>query len=190
MNKPKERQTGDAGKRIGTNLRQFRARKGLSIDALSSIIGVSRLTLLKIENGEGNPTLSVIWKIANGLNIPITDLLSIEGEVAVSRKTESLKLSSSDEVFTAEPLFPSYGRTELYRGYLQARGKYEAEAHQTGVTEFVTVMAGGLSIKVDGETYRLEAYDSIRFKGDRLHTYVNTTDQVTILHFMIAYPTL
>ncbi|WKB36575.1 helix-turn-helix transcriptional regulator [Terrilactibacillus sp. S3-3] len=115
---------GDVGKRIGTNLRQFRVNKGISIEALAKQIGVSKLTLIKIEHGEANPTLSVIWKIANGLEIPVTALLSIESDVSIARKKDGLRLSSSNEVLVAEPLFRSQGLFELYRGYLQPRGEY------------------------------------------------------------------
>jgi XRE family transcriptional regulator, regulator of sulfur utilization len=177
----------DVGKLIGSNLRQFRVSKGISIKALAKQIGVSKLTLIKIEHGEANPTLSVIWKIANGLQIPITALLSIESDVSISRKKDGLKLISSNDVFVVEPMFRSYGLMELYRGYLQPHGEYVSEPHQPGVMEFVTVMSGQLTVEVDGETYHLDEYDSIRFKGDRPHRYTNPSSSLTILHFVISY---
>ncbi|MGG3739136.1 helix-turn-helix domain-containing protein [Aeribacillus pallidus] len=177
----------DVGKLIGSNLRQFRVSKGISIEALAKQIGVSKLTLIKIEHGEANPTLSVIWKIANGLQIPITALLSIESDVSISRKKDGLKLISSNDVFVVEPMFRSHGLMELYRGYLQPHGEYVSEPHQPGVMEFVTVMSGQLTVEVDGETYHLDEYDSIRFKGDRPHRYTNPSSSLTILHFVISY---
>lgn len=177
----------DVGKCIGTNLRQFRVNKGLSMESLSKQIGVSKLTLIKIERGEANPTLSVIWKIANGLNIPITALLSIESDVSIARKKDGVKLISSNDVLIAEPLFHSHDLMELYRGYLQPRGEYLSEAHRPGVMEFVTVMSGQLTVEVDGNTYHLDEYDSIRFKGDRPHKYANPSSSLTILHFVISY---
>ena len=180
----------DVGKYIGANLRQFRVNKGISMDVLAKQIGVSKLTLINIEHGEANPTLSVIWKIANGLKIPITALLSIESDVSISRKKDGMKLSSSNDVFVVEPLFRSYSTIEFYRGYLQPQGEYLSEAHQSGVMEFVTVMCGRLTVEVDGEIYQLNEYDSIRFKGDRLHKYTNPSSSLTILHFVISYNNL
>jgi XRE family transcriptional regulator, regulator of sulfur utilization len=177
----------DVGKLIGSNLRLFRVSKGISIEALAKQIGVSKLTLIKIEHGEANPTLSVIWKIANGLQIPITALLSIESDVSISRKKDGLKLISSNDVFVVEPMFRSHGLMELYRGYLQPNGEYVSEPHQPGVMEFVTVMSGQLTVEVDGETYHLDEFDSIRFKGDRPHRYTNPSSSLTILHFVISY---
>lgn len=190
MNIEKPWGEGDVGKYIGINLRQFRANKGISIDVLAKQIGVSKLTLLNIERGEANPTLSVIWKIANGLKIPITALLSIESDVSISRKKDGMKLISSNDIFVAEPLFRSHGLIELYRGYLQPRGEYLSEAHQPGVMEFVTVMSGQLMVEIDGETHHLDDYDSIRFKGDRPHKYTNPSSALTMLHFVISYNNL
>lgn len=181
---------GTAGKRIGANLRQFRLDRGLSMEALAKQIGISKLTLLNIERGEANPTLSVIWRIANGLNLPITALLSIEPDVSISRKKDGMQLISSNDVFVAEPLFCSHGSVELYRGYLQPQGEYLSEAHRTGVTEFVTIMSGQLTVEVDGETYHLDEYDSIRFRGDRTHKYANPSSSLAILHFVISYNNL
>ena len=160
------------------------------MDVLAKQIGVSKLTLLNIERGEANPTLSVIWKIANGLKIPITALLSIESDVSISRKKDGMRLISSNDVFVVEPLFRSHGLIEFYRGYLQPRGDYFSDAHQPGVMEFVTVMSGQLTVEVDGETYHLDEFDSIRFKGDRPHKYVNPSSSLTILHFVISYNNL
>ncbi|PTM56793.1 helix-turn-helix domain-containing protein [Desmospora activa] len=177
----------NVGKRIGANLRKFRVNQGLSIEALAKQIGVSKLTLIKIEHGEANPTLSVIWKIANGLSLPITALLSVESDVAIARKKEGLKLNSVNDVFVVEPLFGSHGLIELYRGYLQPGEEYHSEAHQAGVVEFVTVMSGVLALEIDGERYDLEEFESVRFRGDRPHTYINPSPSLTVLHFVISY---
>ena len=187
MDTDKPLEDKNVGKRLGSNLRQIRKNKGLSVEAFAKQIGVSKLTVIKIELGEGNPTLSVIWKIANGLNIPISVLLSIESDVSIARKKDGLQLISSNEVLVAEPLFQSNGSVELYRGYLKAQSEYLSEAHRQGVVEVVTVMSGQLAVEVDGNTYHLEEYDSIRFKGDRSHKYINPSSDLTILHFAISY---
>lgn len=186
MNKKYLWEKGEIGKHIGANLKQFRLSKGMSIESLAKQIGVSKLTLIKIEQGDANPTLSVIWKIADGLNISIAALLSIESDVSVARKADGPKLMSSDEVLAVEPLFRSHG-FELYRGYLQPRSEYPSEAHQTGVMEFVTVMSGQLVVELDDDTHHLDEYDSIRFRGDRPHKYANPSSDLTILHFVISY---
>lgn len=177
------------GQRIGKTLKQMRTSKQMSIEGFSKQIGISKLTLINIEKGEANPTLSVIWKIANGLGVPITTLLSMDDGISIARHQSGLKLMSNleSEVFIAEPLFESRGSAELYKGYLKANCEYESEAHAVGVVEFVTVLEGSLIVEIDGERHKLSLYDSIRFHADRNHKYINPTNALTILHFVISY---
>ncbi len=90
---------------IGERVRQLRMKQGYSLEAFANRINVSKLTLMKVEKGEGNPTLSVVWKIANGLSVPIASLLMVEEGVELSRKKQSLELASSDNQFIVEPMF-------------------------------------------------------------------------------------
>ncbi|OEH93015.1 cupin [Bacillus solimangrovi] len=113
--------------------------------------------------------------------------MSIEPEVTIARKKDGLRLTSSNDVFVVEPLFQTHGSMEFYRGYIQPLGQYFSEAHQHGVIEYVTVMAGRLTVEVDGNTYHLDEHDSIRFRADRSHKYVNPSETLTILHFVISY---
>jgi transcriptional regulator with XRE-family HTH domain len=190
MNNDKPYLEEDVGKRIGNKLRQFRMNKGVSLETFANQIGVSKLTLINIERGEANPTLSIIWKISNGLNIPITALLSIESDVSIARNKDGLKLLSSNQVFVVEPLFQSHAFMEFYRGYLQPQGEYLSEPHRQGVIEYITVMSGQLTVEVDGTIHHLDAYDSIRFNADRPHKYGNPSSSLTTLHFVISYNSL
>lgn len=183
----------NVGKLIGSKLRQIRVNKSLSMEALAKQIGISKLTLGQIERGEANPTLSLIWKIANGLSVPVTSLLSVETDVSIARRKKGLKLTGSDDVFTVEPLFSNKQNSfELYRGYLKPHTEYLSEAHAPGVEEFIIVMSGSLVVEVEGKTYELDEFDSIRFGGDSNHKYINTSSNLTVLHFVISYnsPTL
>lgn len=178
----------NVGKLIGSKLREIRVNKNLSMEALAKQIGVSKLTLGQIERGEANPTLSLIWKIANGLAIPVTSLLSVETDVSVARRKRGLKITGSDDVFTVEPLFNNKQNSfELYRGYLKPNTEYLSEAHAPGVEEFIIVMSGSLVVEVKGKTYELDEFDSIRFGGDSPHKYINPSSNLTILHFVISY---
>ena len=60
---------------IAENLRAMRESRGLSFEQLSDLTGVSKSMLRQIENGKSSPTISTIWKIANGLRVSFTSLL-------------------------------------------------------------------------------------------------------------------
>ncbi len=61
---------------IGKNLKELRIRKNLSQEELAKEIGISSSNLREIEYGSGNPTILTIERIAEGLNITTSVLVS------------------------------------------------------------------------------------------------------------------
>ncbi|MFI8684953.1 helix-turn-helix domain-containing protein [Rossellomorea sp. NPDC077527] len=174
---------------VGATLRNIRKDRGLHLQDLAEITGVSTLTLGKIERGEANPSLTIIWKIANGLSIPISALLVEKQEIQISRKNEGNKVISANDSLTLEPMFTSsgYGSLETHRAFLKPESEYCADAHQPGVIEFVTVMEGSVCVKVEDEVFELGQYDSIKFHADKEHSYINKNATEAVLHFVMIY---
>ncbi|TEB40949.1 XRE family transcriptional regulator, partial [Flavobacterium circumlabens] len=56
---------------VAHNLSQYRTSQQLSLSTVSKLTGVSKTMLNQIENGQSNPTITTLWKIANGLHLPI-----------------------------------------------------------------------------------------------------------------------
>nr|WP_257350936.1 XRE family transcriptional regulator [Pseudalkalibacillus decolorationis] len=176
-------------KHVGSTVRKIRQERGISIQDLAEMTEVSKLTLGNIERGEANPSLTVIWKIANGLSIPISALLNENQEVEISRKNKGNKVLSANEACTLEPMFEvsNYGSSEIHRAFLKPNSEYCPGSHQSGVIEYVTVMAGELKVKIEDDYYHLNEYDSIKFNGDKEHAYINPTASTTVLHFVMTY---
>ncbi|MGL4819774.1 MAG: helix-turn-helix domain-containing protein [Bacilli bacterium] len=178
-------------RRLGSKLRAIRQSNKLTIDQLADRVGISSLTLGGIERGEGNPTLAVIWRISNGLSIPITTLVSDDMSIHVSRLAESVNLRTHEDGFIVQPIFHAERSavTEVYRGFLDPYVAYEAEAHAHGVVEIITVMQGELVIEVDDQIIQLQTFDAVRFHADMPHTYRNPGKDRAIFHCSIVYPT-
>ena len=60
---------------VAENLKRLREERKLSLDAVAKCSGVSKSMLGQIERGVTNPTISTLWKIANGLKISFTSLM-------------------------------------------------------------------------------------------------------------------
>ncbi|WP_274654558.1 helix-turn-helix domain-containing protein [Paenibacillus humicola] len=175
---------------IGSILRRTRKERGLSMEELAGRSGVSKLTLGKIERGETNPSLSVLWRIADGLSVPLSFLLQDEQPAEVSRSGEGVHFT--DGPWRVEPMFGSSAgsRTETYRAFLQPHSFYEPEAHPAGTIETAAVMSGTVTITVAGTNHRLGLYDALRFRADAAHLYRNDTDRPAVLHLTIEYSEL
>jgi putative transcriptional regulator len=50
-------------------------------EELAVRVGVSRQTIMSIENGNTNPSVLLAFKISKALEIPITDVFSVEGRL-------------------------------------------------------------------------------------------------------------
>lgn len=61
---------------FGNRVRELRAARGLTQEDLAEKSGFFRTYLSRIETGEANPTLTVIYALAGSLEVDITDLLS------------------------------------------------------------------------------------------------------------------
>lgn len=57
---------------------EIRTAKGLKLEAVADVTGVSKSTLNNIENGKTSPTLANLEKIAKGLGCRISDLYESE----------------------------------------------------------------------------------------------------------------
>ena len=61
-------------KKVGLNISYYRKEQNITQEALAEIIGISRLHLSRIENASVSASLSIIFAIADALNIPVKNL--------------------------------------------------------------------------------------------------------------------
>ena len=70
--------------RLGERVRDLRRGRGLTLNGLAELSGVSRAMISKLERGEKNPTLVVAAKLAEGLGVTLSRLAGWRrGRVAV-----------------------------------------------------------------------------------------------------------
>jgi transcriptional regulator with XRE-family HTH domain len=180
----------DLARRIGSRLRDERQLRNMSLDDLSRSSGVSRAALSQIETRKSSPSIAVMWKIAVGLGVPFSELLAGESDQgSVLRRSDAQVLRSPDGRFESRPLVPA-GTTpwvELYELRLSARATQRSEAHAPGTREVVVVLNGSMRIEISDVSYELEAGDSIAFRADQQHSYVNSGASEARAHNVIVY---
>src|SRR5436190_15302044 len=74
----------DLNQRIAGRVRELRAARGLSLDALASKSGVSRSMISLIERGESSPTAVVLEKLAAGLAVTLPSLFDAPAAAALA----------------------------------------------------------------------------------------------------------
>jgi transcriptional regulator with XRE-family HTH domain len=178
---------------VGANLRRLRTKRGLSLERLSKLSGVSRAMLSQVELAYSAPTINVIWRIAHALEVPFGALLTIQDgqqPAQVLRSRQSKLLTSHDGSFSSRALFPFDGprRSEFYELRLLGHGLERAAAHPLGTTENIVVVEGSVVITAgDGEPERLDAGDAILFQADVPHSYQNPSAADTLMYLVMQY---
>lgn len=174
---------------VAKNIKRLREESRLSMDELAKASGVSKSMLAQIERGDGNPTISTLWKLSNGLNVPF-DALTVRPRdpYEIIRISEIQPLLEDGGKVRNYSLFPDNENRRFAVYYLELEpGSFlPAEPHLQGTTEFITIFAGILTIKAADRTFTVAKGESIRFRGDTFHSYQNPGNETTILD-MILY---
>ena len=178
-------------KTVAGNIKKLREENKLSMEELAKVSGVSKSMLAQIERGEGNPTISTLWKISNGMKVPF-DALTIrpKSPYEIVKTAEIQPLLEDGGKVKNYPLFPDdeNRRFAVYYLELDVGSSWESEPHLRGTTEFITVFAGQIEICADGESFVVEKGESIRFKADVVHAYKNVGEEPAILHMILFNP--
>ena len=87
---------------LGENLKAIRDKRGLNLNDVSELTGISKAMLSKIERGESVPTITTVWKIANGLKITLNALAGeVDSNYAVRDIAKTTPLIDDSGLFPA-----------------------------------------------------------------------------------------
>jgi transcriptional regulator with XRE-family HTH domain len=175
---------------IPGNLKEIRQQRNLSLDQLADLTGVSKSMLRQIETGRSSPTIATIWKIANGLRLSFTTLVSKRRpDVAIIDFAGSNPLTAESEQYRLFPLMPfdpEHG-FEIYYVEIEPGTTYHGEPHKGDVEEYVFVFRGKLTITVEESNFPVSANQFIRFVANRPHTYHSAGKEAVSAIMMICY---
>jgi transcriptional regulator with XRE-family HTH domain len=159
---------------IAENLRKVRETRGLSLDQLAELTGVSKSMLRQIETGKSSPTVATIWKIANGLRISFTALLvkpTIEAEVKPFRHGEPLRGDSEGcRLFPLIPFDPNLS-FETFYFEIDPGTLFAGEPHEGNIHEYIFVLKGILEISIEGRIFTINPEEFLQFHANRPHSY-------------------
>lgn len=176
---------------VAKNIKRLREEKKLSMDALVKLSGVSKSMLAQIERGDGNPTISTLWKISNGMKVPF-DALTVrpKSPYEIVKKSEIQPLLEDGGKVKNYSLFPDNEnrRFAVYYLELDAGSYWESEPHLKGTTEFITIFTGKIEIYAEKQSFIVEKGESIRFRADTVHSYKNVGNGSAILHMILFNP--
>jgi transcriptional regulator with XRE-family HTH domain len=177
--------------KIGLNLQMIRKARSLSLDQVSQLTGVSKAMISQIERGDSNPTITILWKIVNGLHLSFTSLLDDEvTNVTIVRLRDLTPFHAEEGHYRSYPVIPFDNQKgfEIFTVEMDPGCIHHSDPHNKGVEEYILVTKGILVLTILQQTYRLSEGDAIRFTADIEHTYYNDSNQMTAYQAIIYYP--
>ena len=179
---------------VGPRVHALREAMGLSLRELALRCGVSAPMLSQVERGETSPTLQVAARIAQGLELRLSQLLRLDegGSVTIVRAGERRAGGSPSDGHRFEVLTPPLPgqRAELSVHLLDAGavtgGPSDPPLHEPGSRETTLVEQGRVVFVCDGRRHDLASGDCVTFDADLPHHFENPGPQPARLLAVLA----
>ena len=162
---------------LGAHIQVLRRDRGLTLQELAAAAAVSASMLSSVERGRKAPTIVVLARIADGLGVPLNELIVGGGSRVIVRRAGDQDVIDEPGGWRREILTPvvpgvnfEWVRTTLPPG--TDPGPYPAYA--PGSHEFVLVESGTLRLTIGPGDFTLHAGDSVYFPADTMHRYAST----------------
>src|ERR1700738_4827582 len=147
--------------RVGIKMKHTRLLKGLTLKQLAELAGCSESVLSRIENGNANPSIKMMHRVALALGMPVSGLFqeNLDSSDVVMRQGERPTVGT-DQIrrgkgHKLEALIPS-ARGNLLSGYIndiEPGGGSEGVIQHEG-EEFGYVLDGSLDLTVENKRYQ------------------------------------
>ena len=169
--------------KLGEALKRRRQEQSLTLDQLAAKSGVSRAAISKIERGDSGASTPVLGKLAEALDLSISQLLGGSRGEQVLQIPRELQPVFVEEAtgFERRSLSPMYlGRgIDFVLNSLPPKAKTGPfPAHREGVEEHLYVTKGRLRVTLNGAEHVLQAGDFLFYRGNQNHTFENLTSSV------------
>jgi transcriptional regulator with XRE-family HTH domain len=164
---------------VGATLQRLRLARGLTLEDLSRIAGVSKSMLSQIEREKANPTIAITWRLANALGVAMGELLSSDtrpvATIRVLDAHETPTLPGDHAGYVLRILGPMdlAGKYEWYELTLAPGGELMSQAHDPGTSEHVTVLHGAIEVVVGEERRKVKLGGTARYAADQHHVLRN-----------------
>jgi len=164
----------DVAAHLARNLETLRRVRALTQDALARSAGLPRSTIANLESGEGNPSLTVLVKVAGALGVPIDELLGAPRAHVRHWAGADIAAQTKGRGVTLRPLVPEPVPDEqLTVMDFEPRASMRGTPHLPGTREFFTCLTGRVTIFVAGDRHDLAEGDVLAFPGNVAHSYQN-----------------
>jgi transcriptional regulator with XRE-family HTH domain len=179
-------ETGPVDDGVGARLKDLRRKRGLSAREVADAAQVSPAYLSRLEHGKVSPTVATLSRIVHAMGESIGRLFGDERGGPLVRRADRRVVANrgvTDAILT--PVAAT--RLEVLETTIEPGASSGTKPyHHPGDEECVVVLAGRLTIWLDGEQHTLDHGDALTFPCRTPHRWQNPTDLPTTALWIIT----
>lgn len=165
---------------IGTQVKNLRNRRVMTLKDLSVMTGLSKANLSQIENNLVTPPIATLLKISTALGVSIGHFFQKSGQdssVVVVRKSDRYGVAKGPHIshvgYQYEPLaYPKVDKNmEPFIVHMEEREASDIVYNNHRGEEFLFVLGGVLEFRCDDTLVTLNEGDSLYFDSGKPHGY-------------------
>lgn len=174
---------------IGQRIRRLRKERGMTLQGLAQLTGVSTSMLSMVERGQATPSIGTLVAVATTLGLPMSGLFvtpEAETRSPVTRRAD--QVSVQDEGGVTRRI----AHDDRVRGLEMVVNTYDPGAESSSVPthhvgwEYGVVVRGSLVVDLDGVEHRLDRGDAISYASMTPHRIINPGRSVAIAVWLNA----
>jgi transcriptional regulator with XRE-family HTH domain len=170
---------------IGLHIKKIRLQQKRTQEDIATFCGFTKSHLSKIEKGKVMPSIGVLAKIADSLNIKISFLLDEDNHKDItldSAEAVSTQLIKTSKGYKMFPFASSQEDKVMQPFYFETR-KADHKLHKTTHEgeEFLYILEGEMILKIGEDEYHLKTGDGFYFDGRMEHQTIPLSEVVKVI---------
>ncbi len=186
LKNPAETKQAKGPTELGGALRRRRKELGLTMQQVADHAGLSVGFISQVERGLTAPSLSSLVSLSEALDTHISRFLDQpDGSERVTRQTSrtaySIEGPEEESAARYERVSSHFDGSQLHSVVVHEPPGHRSEPISHRGEEMFFILAGELTVEIEGKAYLLRVGDSIHFDSRRVHSSWNHTSGVTTM---------
>lgn len=175
-------ETEALSEQLGETIARLRKADQLSLGELSEMSGVAKSMISQIEKNESNPTVATLSRLSQALGTSVEAIFAVQpADTALVQhaRVQDIPRIISDDGLCELKIIGAIETVQFVQVYdFQAKpgGELISSPHPAGSVENLTMLAGELEVRVEGERWTAKTGETLRYHADRPHSIHNHGD--------------